>query len=449
MGLFYILSGFVMYLGYAQDLLADPIDAGCCRALCCVKCCDVCWANGRTIIDKGKPFRAVSFYIKRLARLGPVYYLTNLIGLIIVVCLKPAEVQTLLWRVPLTILGVSSLLMHTPIVDYFPVNDVSWTISTLAFFYIFFPFLAPRLQRGVVSGQERVAAICMYILQAFWPVTIAEMYLLRYGYGPVVTHLWYWFVRAFPVCRLPVFVMGCLAAKSIVDIHKKTGLQTACATPSCAHFGMANFGLVIYVLMVVLYVLLGRGLAGPFIASLMGEGGCRLIIEIMMPMLYYDWITALTTETSFTRSMLASRPMRFLGDISMSFYMIHHLVWDVFERATKGKWMQWSLPPLFIALVVSLLLGWAMTALFEKPAQKFLLRRLLPDPAESEVAADTTAGHGADVEMTSAIQGSIDEYDAFAPPDKAFQGLQAPGQTNDMTSRAVAKTHDIQSNQRH
>lgn len=87
-----------------------------------------------------------------------------------------------------------------------------------------------------------------------------------------------------------------------------------------------------------------------------------------------------------------------------------------------------------------------MTALFENPAQKFLLRRLLPDPAKAEVAADTTAGHGSDVEMTSSIQGSIDEHDAFAPRTKLFQGLQAPGQTDDM---AVAKTHDIQSNQCH
>ena len=43
----------------------------------------------------------------------------------------------------------------------FPMNGVTWTISTLAFFYFVFPFLAPRLQRAVVPGQERVAAVCM------------------------------------------------------------------------------------------------------------------------------------------------------------------------------------------------------------------------------------------------------------------------------------------------
>ena len=33
-------------------------------------CCDGCCANGRERLDKGKPFKAVPFYIKRFARLG-------------------------------------------------------------------------------------------------------------------------------------------------------------------------------------------------------------------------------------------------------------------------------------------------------------------------------------------------------------------------------------------
>jgi len=35
MGLFYMLSGFVMWLGYAQATLADPVDAVLCRFCCC------------------------------------------------------------------------------------------------------------------------------------------------------------------------------------------------------------------------------------------------------------------------------------------------------------------------------------------------------------------------------------------------------------------------------
>ena len=39
MGLFYTLTGFVLYIGYARAPLADPVDARVCRVCCCIGCC--------------------------------------------------------------------------------------------------------------------------------------------------------------------------------------------------------------------------------------------------------------------------------------------------------------------------------------------------------------------------------------------------------------------------
>jgi peptidoglycan/LPS O-acetylase OafA/YrhL len=49
----------------------------------------------------------------------------------------------------------------------------------------------------------------------------------------------------------------------------------------------------------------------------------------MLPMLFFDWVIALSgEETSATRTFLSSTVMRWVGDISMSFYMVHLLIWE-------------------------------------------------------------------------------------------------------------------------
>jgi hypothetical protein len=102
---------------------------------------------------------------------------------------------------------------------FWPVNGVTWSISTIRFFFFSFPFLAPRLQRGVPAGQERVAVICLYLLQATWPLLIGSIFFILTA-PEMDTPMWYWFVRAYPLCRFPVFMMGCLAGKLMI-MHRQ------------------------------------------------------------------------------------------------------------------------------------------------------------------------------------------------------------------------------------
>jgi hypothetical protein len=68
MGLFYILSGFVMYVGYAQARLAQPNDGVLCKMACCWELFDKCFVHGSTNLGEGKQVNAKEFWIKRLAR---------------------------------------------------------------------------------------------------------------------------------------------------------------------------------------------------------------------------------------------------------------------------------------------------------------------------------------------------------------------------------------------
>ena len=256
MGLFYVLSGFVMYLGYASVPIADPTGGGAwlAKLCCCIGCCDACGAPNARQLDRGKPFSAKAFYMKRFARLAPTYYLTNAAALVLILIFakeKAGDISSLPWRVPLTVLGVTS---WAPLFQ-FPLNGVTWTISTLMAFYVLFPFLAPRLQRSVppgqvcdvcacvmlfsvercsfvcdglvLPGQERVAAICMFLLSAFWSTVLGMMF----GSVTRLEFLFYWFPRGFPLCRLPVFVMGMLAAKMLLG-EKQASVVASCGSPT-------------------------------------------------------------------------------------------------------------------------------------------------------------------------------------------------------------------------
>ena len=255
MGLFYVLSGFVMYLGYASVPVADPTGGGTwlAKLCCCIGCCDACCAPNTRQLDQGKPFSAKAFYIKRFARLAPTYYLTNAVALVLIFLFakeKAGDIRSLPWRGPMTVLGITS---WAPLFQ-FPLNGVTWTISTLMAFYVLFPFLAPRLQRSVppgqvcdvracvmlssvrcscvcdgavLPGQERVAAICMFLLSAFWSTILGMMF----GGVKSLEYLFYWFPRGFPLCRLPVFVMGMLAAKMLLG-EKQASVVASCGSPT-------------------------------------------------------------------------------------------------------------------------------------------------------------------------------------------------------------------------
>jgi len=97
-------------------------------------------------------------------RLAPVYFFTNIAAVIAVASTgSDDEKFGLSWRVPLTALAVTTYIPwpDDQIGLFWPVNGVTWSIATMGFFYFSFPFLAPRLQRGIPAGQERVTAICL------------------------------------------------------------------------------------------------------------------------------------------------------------------------------------------------------------------------------------------------------------------------------------------------
>jgi hypothetical protein len=218
----YLLSGFVMTLGYGQSAYADD---GCC--------------GGGGAAAGVKSFDRWKFWRNRFARLAPVYYITNLFFLSLLIAgAMPggvdgtAGLHTVLLGAFLSIFGVNTWLY--PIMDVGPPpNPVCWTITTMSFFYWVFPCALPRMQR--MTTQERSKWIVIfYWLQAVtygagfaWAATVPVLQLEPRNLTDTPRFYFdtnegngYWIGRAWPVTRVMVFFMGCLAALNRLEVHE-------------------------------------------------------------------------------------------------------------------------------------------------------------------------------------------------------------------------------------
>ena len=163
---FYLLSGFVMTLGYGQS--AYSADGCCCVAP----------------VDGDKSFNKKTFWRNRFARLGPVYFLTNFTFAPMLLANGAQAgmggtqgIHMALVSMFLALFGLNTWLY--PFADVGPPpNGVCWTISTMSFFYWVFPYALPRMQRMSTAKRSEWIVI-FYWLQLVTCAPFLPSHLLR------------------------------------------------------------------------------------------------------------------------------------------------------------------------------------------------------------------------------------------------------------------------------
>ena len=136
MPLFFLLSGFCMTLGYGKKKFTESsIGCGPCKTtINCFKNKNVEECEEENVFDSW------NFYKSRFARILPVYYATFVYAIpLIFLGLQKYSV----YDYGLSIGGsiVALFFQQTVFMSYFGYgpNQTSWTISTLFFFYWFYP----------------------------------------------------------------------------------------------------------------------------------------------------------------------------------------------------------------------------------------------------------------------------------------------------------------------
>ncbi|CAK8988830.1 unnamed protein product [Durusdinium trenchii] len=373
MGLFYIISGFVMAVGYCQVMLERP--KGCAWLTC------ICWPTW----DDPSEGRSYA----KLSSCTFWFWLTNILGIIMRFSLQNSwevneyENRVTWLNVLLTFLGLTSWVFPWDQMGSFPVgNELTWTISTMLFFYICFPALAPRMQR-VPLHRLPILVWTMYVLQAIAMSTCTVTLGFLVFHGSVDT---YWF-RMTPPLRLPIFIMG-IAAGLIRVQRQQAAMKDAdldvspvnrgarpeeldeacccCAQEPC----LGPLSLFVIWLIITTFAAVQGSLVGEmqFIIN-------RLALEVFYPILFYYWILALTNparQNDCLVRLFKSRVMRFLGDISMCCYMIHLLLLEFTGYLVKtrhGFHPWWTI---LSTLFATILLGWLFTRFYEKPIARCL-----------------------------------------------------------------------------
>jgi peptidoglycan/LPS O-acetylase OafA/YrhL len=343
---FFVLSGFI--LAYVH---APPEGPGGPRER---------RGEGRQPRGAWRNAQPADFYARRFARIYPAYVFA--LALI---------APTFLWHTFRT-LGLAALARQA-----FPVlllvqafipsaalswNPPAWSLSAEAFFYLLFPFVAPRL---VGLGRKTAAAAFVGGYALTFTAPLLYLWLAPDGPGPA-THDTYTFwlnvLRYDPIVRLPEFLLGILLGSLYLRAEWPPSVRALLGSPAAATALSAGAAVLVLAFLAasgsIPYPLLHNGLLVPVFALL---------------------IVSLAPGRGALAACLATPAMVLLGEASYSLYLIHvplGIIWDKIVHPLMGPHyagtlLDWSA---FVAFAVAASIG--CYRFVERPLQKRVLRAI-------------------------------------------------------------------------
>jgi peptidoglycan/LPS O-acetylase OafA/YrhL len=311
LGLFFLLSGFVLAYNYGGQARAGELNR-------------------------------VRFWKARFTRLYPIYLLSLLLSWRMVSAEYGAHTHAMFW----TGMALTPLLLQgwVPSLATF-LNTPAWAMPAEAFMYLLFPWLA-KVKRPARIGPSLLQLAGVWALGmvpgalyiAFNPDGIAHPDRWSYGH-------WLWALKYTPLPHLASFVFGILLAGLDELVPRTSRLRLL--------LGLAGFAGV--------FAILSMGPLVPFVllhdALLMPLFGC-IVLGLAGKNL-------LSTAFSF-------RPLVFLGEASYCLYMLHFNLWNwihdthLQERLGVSRFDPW------ISFAALLAVAVAALHLVEKPAQRQL-----------------------------------------------------------------------------
>ncbi|WUH88796.1 acyltransferase [Streptomyces sp. NBC_00433] len=243
------------------------------------------------------------------------------------------------------------LLLHawTPHLDVqLGVNPPSWSLSCEALFYLCFPLLYALIRKIPPRALWAAAGITAGLVVAVPALVYALLPGVHGAAGPMglpVTPDQMWLVYAFPPVRLLEFALGMLMARIVL-----TGRWIPVPTTAAALLAVGGFFLTFSL---------------PFLYRF--DAATVVPLALLIP-------AAAAAEGRGRRSIMSSRPMVRLGDLSFAFFMIHAVMLVTLTRLFAGH-QRWSDGQAYGAIAayatLCLAAAWVLNTFVERPMVRY------------------------------------------------------------------------------
>lgn len=307
------------------------------------------------------------FYRNRFARIAPVYYVAMLIGLPLAIFghgwVPPAEIG---WTFITNLFAVQMWASLPPLSFVGP----AWTISTLAFFYLVFPWLLKWHQEQTDQALNRWITI-LAILQA------AVYFALFFAIATIDASWAFWAAHAWPLSRLAVFDMGLVAGLLVLRQgrpYRDTAAKVMTVSISERNEWASKvdrragiFALFIIVLSIV------QVLSVDLLGSWWMQGVFPFtLLQIIVGLSMID-----RDGPSLTMRVLNWPPLLFLGRISLALYLVHEPIIQYVAWISRPaqSWEFGMMMPAWgtvVVVPVSLVLAVLLERYIETPARNYL-----------------------------------------------------------------------------
>jgi len=370
------------------------------------------------------------FYVKRFARIIPICYLSIIFSLAIGIVSKSRIQFVLTWFYLTSWVGLA------------PFNYPLWTVSTILFYYMCFPYMLQYI--GKVRNRQQFSII-MYVASIAAAIILYGIYLVILSI-PIAIPLAdvtdpFFFARSFPLGRLPLFAMGMAIAFERLQLtllapfkltvptpmeltllapvelsHSSSAMELSQSAPDSTteekgsepepvpsrclcqflpgvtkKYSQSQLSDLILGTL-TLAVLLGILIAAE--TTLTVWFALRFVLEFFSPIVFAVWMFVLTDYSTdsdldksfFVNRVLKSSFLRAVSDRSLSIYVMHYPIAQYFFMIRSGTAslandkMLHPVWSIFPPLVFTFLCAWAMTDIVEIPLRDAIVNYFLVKP---------------------------------------------------------------------
>lgn len=312
--------------------------------------------------DIGTTYSKKSFYVARIARIWPLHIVTLLLWLAVVPQPSWLIAGAESYVIETTLANIFLLQAWVPIFFvYFSFNSVSWSISTEAFFYLLFPWLAINWRRTwywkfalVVMGVLAILMIC----DAFHIPPLS-------GTGDLSSITIHGIVYISPFVRIFEFVLGMCSALLFRRIS-----PTVQRIPP---FLLTLLEILAIVLMPSIWRF-SQSLSNDLFRSSETAVGF-FANSVPMALLFAVMIVVYAVGKGLISRLLSWRPLILLGEASFALYMVHQILLNPLQTYRNELESIPVLTQFWGALVFSIAIAFVLYRWVEIPSRRFIVNR--------------------------------------------------------------------------